>query len=105
MNHIDNKKMLSGDDKLVGEEMRCGECYLSEKELSQKGSITWFRCEDQLPPIGEEDLLKKCRWSDMVLITDGKNIAQGFYVYDLQGFSHKEGNWQPTHWSYINYPE
>lgn len=71
-----------------------------DKMIAGIGTITWFRCEDQLPPIEfEQD-----KTSKYVLIWQpGLNPTIGQYNYEIQSWLHYY-HWQPTHWAYVNYP-
>jgi hypothetical protein len=69
----------------------------------QMGTITWYEiAKGELPPIPKTD---EC--SDPVLIwAEGKLITQATYWFAEAGFfRHNSGNWQPTHWAFINNPE
>jgi hypothetical protein len=73
------------------------------KTTVMEGTITWFEiAKDGLPPLAE------CQsHSDPILIwAEGKGIVSALYWFAEVGFfRHGNGNWQPTHWAYINNPE
>ena len=80
----------------------------TQAKTKEQGSITWFRCEDQLPPTKNKTELGN--YSDKVLISDGLNFNRrefvrtvnetpvGWMGANINGFT-------PTHWAYCNLPE
>ena len=73
--------------------------------ISLVGSITWFKCEDQLPPIAHEDYMGKPSEKVLVWGKDGFPI-QTYYVHDAKcWFSFNNIPFEITHWAYINEPE
>ena len=61
------------------------------------GTITWYRCESVKPPQNN---------SDKVLIwRENRPICVATYWKETGHWSHNTGNWQPTHWAFINEPE
>lgn len=57
-----------------------------------EGTITWFKVSEQPP-------------SDIALLLQKDTmIAKGVYKKEVEHYFHGSGNWQPTHWAYINYP-
>jgi hypothetical protein len=69
------------------------------------GTITWFRCEDQLPPPSNDP--NKSRYSDELFLTDGKFIEKGHYCHSPLNENELPfwtSHYDPTHWAYINLP-
>ncbi len=65
------------------------------------GTITWYSCGIVKPPITDTEL----NASDSVLIwKEGCSIANATYNSVVDKFFHVNGNWQPTHWAFINLP-
>lgn len=82
--------------------------HVMEELNKPKGSITWIRCEYQLPIIAKYGTLIDL--SDCVLILlEKKEIIKTKAVFEKDGtFIGWENNgtpYAPTHWAYINYPE
>jgi hypothetical protein len=74
----------------------------------QQGTITWYEiAKGELPPVGNDPFHKANNWSDMVLISNAKKGVIGFGLCTLESgrFSNNNGNWQPTHWAFINLPQ
>ena len=73
------------------------------------GTITWFNCEEVTPPAPYNGGDFTC--SDLLLLYNPKNgTGRGrFYIAgkekDITHYSHDSGNWKPTHWAFLNYPE
>jgi hypothetical protein len=82
--------------------------HVMEEVIKPKGSVTWFKCKDGLPPTTNKTELG--HYSDHVLISDGINVDKkefvrtvnetpvGWMGSNLIGFV-------PTHWAFINKPE
>lgn len=66
------------------------------------GTITWFEItKGEMPPRTPGD-----DYTNNLTLYN-KNLDQfcrGAYVHSINEWRHGTGNWQPTHWSYINYP-
>lgn len=70
---------------------------------NQIGTISWFKCETQLPLISNPALTSR---SELVLIwKEGYKPTAGSYRHDIELWRHSSGNWQPTHWAYLNLPK
>lgn len=68
-----------------------------------KGTITWFAVHDTLPPPDPTE--PDGTWSIQVLLYDKEGfLSFGKYYPSLDKFRHNSGNWQPTHWAFINLP-
>jgi DNA-binding transcriptional MerR regulator len=64
------------------------------------GTITWFKCEDQLPPqTGTSN-------TSMIVLVYCPNISpriyEDFYLHDANIWWKRN---KPTHWAYLNTPE
>lgn len=71
-------------------------------QLPKTGTIEWFKCEDQLPPIEEDSITNK---SALLLIwKEGCDPTCATYFHDIELWRHTNGNWKPTHWAFINHP-
>lgn len=74
-------------------------------EHPQKGTITWFNCEeDQLPPQKFDDFGK---YSEKVLVWgDGGWAQETMYSHTAkEWFAANTIPFKITHWAYINLPE
>jgi len=70
-----------------------------------KGTITWYSSTTP-PPIGEDEFCKTYNWSDKIILTNSQgNLGIGMYIIGADMYSHNAGNWKPTHWAFINYPD
>lgn len=83
-----------------------------DKIMQQKqelvGTITWFRCDDILPPTAAKTELSNL--SVKVLVTDKVHINTSFYVRlkndtPAGWLGSNNLGFEPTHWAYINLPE
>lgn len=79
-----------------------------EEMIDKKGTITWYKCKDQLPPTSNKTELG--HYSDHVLITDGVSVDKKEFVRTV---NETPVGWMgsgiigfvPTHWAFINLPE
>lgn len=69
------------------------------------GTITWFKCENQLPPIKYPDAIGLP--SEKVLVWGKGGWPQlSYYVHAAdEWFGSSQFPFTITHWCYINYPE
>lgn len=79
-------------------------------EWAKISGIPWLSiAEGYLPPVSTDPYNKSAGLSDVVLIYGEPGgspaIGSGYYVFDAKMWSHNSGNWQPTHWAVLNYPE
>lgn len=66
--------------------------------MKEQGTIHWFSIANgELPPVGEEVFV-------FAEIGEFKCLAKG-YIEASKNWRHNGGDWQPTHFAYINYPE
>jgi hypothetical protein len=64
------------------------------------GTITWFEYEKVKPPVVKNNT------SDIILIwKENSIIVEATYNSIVDKFFHIAGNWQPTHWAFINLPK
>lgn len=77
---------------------------IRKSKILSIGTISWFRCEDQLPPIKHEDYLGKP--SEMVLVWGPNGFPiQTYYVHSVKTwFSSNNIPFEITHWAFINTP-
>lgn len=80
--------------------------YVDKLEVTTtEGTISWFSVSE-LPSLGKDGFYKKEGWSDDLLMTaPARGIATGRCIIEIEAFRPSNGNWTPTHWAYINYPE
>lgn len=103
----------SEDNYLLYNEPRINDIRHWQREAFEAGAnwmkeqgIHWFSIANgELPPPAKDDFFGKNGWSDKVLITDRTSTTVGIYVHGAEAWSHGSGNWQPTHWAFLNYPE
>lgn len=72
-----------------------------------KGTITWFKCEDKLPP-KKEQVGNLYGYSPIVLVAKGDWFTFGEYCHipaNGEPFWQLKAKWIPTHWAFINLPE
>lgn len=80
----------------------------SAESITVKATITWvcIKWNGHPPSVGKNDLSK---FSDFVLVTDGKFIDVSKFIYSLDDtpvdwFGQNNLAFVPTHWAFINYP-
>lgn len=65
-----------------------------------EGTITWFAItEGHYPPLSTG----YCS-DDVLLWASGMHPTVGSWWPEAAHWSHRSGNWTPTHFAYINYP-
>jgi hypothetical protein len=65
--------------------------------------IEWISVANEKPPL-DASAIMPC--SVKVLITaEDRPICEGYYFPDFDGWKHSTGNWQPTHYAFINLPK
>lgn len=83
--------------------------HIMEQYSKPRGTITWFRCEDQLPPPKEFPIYDGVKYSaEVLLINKLKRIKSTSHAFTREG---KSIGWildnpefNPTHWAFINLP-
>lgn len=73
------------------------------KYETAQGTITWFEvAKGELPPAPEDGQITR----NLLLLNEDKDlVTRGFYQHEIPMWCHVNGNWQPTHWAFINLPE
>lgn len=76
--------------------------------LKTHGTITWYKCDEILPPSVDKNAISNC--SETVIVTDGIDIRTTYYVRSVHEtnigwMGQNTIPFNPTHWAYINYPE
>jgi hypothetical protein len=68
------------------------------------GTITWFKCDVVKPPI-QQSRLGNQESVRVLIYREGNSICEANYIPFIECWTHGHGNWQPTHWAFINLPE
>lgn len=88
------------------EGVNVGHDVLEGEEKNKEGSITWFKCNEEIP---RKDPLLDGKFSVPVLVTDfydpEKKVVQTRYCYHrATGQPFWGCYFLPTHWAFINLP-
>jgi len=66
--------------------------------------INWISVNNNLPPNDKEAPNIICS-INVLIWREGLSIVEGFYMPEIGVWRHGSGNWQPTHWAFINVPK
>lgn len=68
-----------------------------------QGNIQWYEiAKDGVPKKMPGDDIT----SNLILYSDTLDqFTRGAYIHAINRWTHNSGNWQPTHYAFINYPE
>lgn len=91
------------DDHAYGEGHYKG--FLRGAAWQKEQGIDWIEVAIEKPPIDETEKNIVCSVS-VLTWAEGHKVVEGIYFHDFGGWRcHGAGNWQPTHWAFINLPK
>ena len=72
-----------------------------EEVIKPRATITWYECDKTKPAIQDgssENIL-------LLHVATHRIDTGKYWEGEAQVFLPFKGNWHPTHWAYLNYPE